>query len=103
MGTIYGSFFHPYVPLFVMIRGLRLLPIKISISDFYKKDFLGLPSTIISDVFTYGFLNASQIFHDAIKNIILIPFKFNAYTVPMWYLYMLFFQHRVKKQIKIRR
>ncbi|OWP75208.1 hypothetical protein BWG23_11755 [Flavobacterium oreochromis] len=50
-----------------MIRGLRLLPIKISISDFYKKDFLGLPSTIISDVFTYGFLNASQIFHDAIK------------------------------------
>lgn len=111
-GAIYGSFLRPCVPLFVMITGLLLLPVKMSIDDFYKKRLLriavpfllwsvlynlfpwitgvlGLPSTIISDVFAYASPDASQSFGDAMKNIALIPFKFNTYTVPMWYLYML--------------
>lgn len=111
-GTLYGSFLRPCVPLFVMITGLLLLPVKLSIGDFYKKRLLrifipfvvwsvlynlfpwitgvlGLPSTIISDVFAYASPNASQTFTDAIKNIALMPFNFNVYTVPMWYLYML--------------
>lgn len=111
-GSIYGSFLRPCVPLFVMITGLLLLPVKMSIGDFYKKrllriaipfllwsvlynlfpwitGLLGLRSSVISDVFAYASPDASQSFGDAMKNIALVPFKFNTYTVPMWYLYML--------------
>lgn len=111
-GAVYGSFLRPCVPLFVMITGLLLLPVNMPIESFYKKRLLriavpflvwsvlynlfpwitgvlGLSPTIISDVFAYASPNASQLFGDALKNIALIPFKFNSYTVPMWYLYML--------------
>lgn len=111
-GGLYGSFLRPCVPLFVMITGLLLLPVKLPIGDFYKKRLLriavpfliwsvlynlfpwitgvlGLPSTIIADVFAYASPDASQSLADAMKNIALIPFQFNVYTVPMWYLYML--------------
>lgn len=111
-GSLYGSFLRPCVPLFVMITGLLLLPVKMSLGSFYKKrllriavpffvwsvlynlfpwitGLLGLSPTIISDVFAYASPDASQTFGDAMKNIALIPVKFNVYTVPMWYLYML--------------
>lgn len=111
-GSIYGSFLRPCVPLFVMITGLLLLPVNMSISVFYKKRLLriavpflvwsvlynlfpwvtgvlGLSPTVISDVFAYASSDASQSFGDALKCIVLIPFQFNTYTVPMWYLYML--------------
>jgi surface polysaccharide O-acyltransferase-like enzyme len=111
-GSIYGSFLRPCVPLFVMITGLLLLPVKLSMKDFYKKrllriatpfliwsvlynlfpwitGLLGLPSTVLSDMFAYATPDASQSFGDAMKNIVLIPFQFNIYTVHMWYLYML--------------
>lgn len=111
-GSLYGSFLRPCVPLFVMITGLLLLPVKQTMGEFYKKrllriavpfliwsvlynifpwltGMLGLPSTILSDVFAYASADASQSFNDAFKQILLIPFKFNAYTVPMWYIYML--------------
>lgn len=111
-GSIYGSFLRPCVPLFVMITGILLLPVKISMKEFYKKRLLriafpfviwsvlynlfpwftgvlGLPNSIISDVFAYAPSDASQTFTDALANIVLIPVKFSTYTVPMWYLYML--------------
>lgn len=111
-GSIYGSFLRPCVPLFVMITGLLLLPVNMPIGSFYKKrllrialpflvwsvlynlfpwvtGLLGLSPTIIADVFAYASPDASQSFGDAIKEIALIPVKFNVYTVPMWYLYML--------------
>lgn len=111
-GSLYGSFLRPCVPLFVMITGLLLLPVNISMEKFYKKRLLriavpfliwsvlynlfpwvtgvlGLSPTIISDIFAYASPNASQSFGDSMKNIAAIPFQFNVYTVPMWYLYML--------------
>ena len=111
-GSLYGSFLRPCVPLFVMITGLLLLPVNMSMGSFYKKRLLriavpflvwsvlynlfpwvtgliGLSPTIISEVFPYASPDASQSFGDALKNIALIPFQFNVYTVPMWYLYML--------------
>lgn len=111
-GSIYGSFLRPCVPLFVMITGILLLPVKLSMKEFYKKRLLriafpfliwsilynlfpwitgvlGLPKSIISDVFAYAPSDASQTFVDALTNIVLIPVKFSTYTVPMWYLYML--------------
>ena len=103
-GGIYGSFLRPCVPLFVMITGILLLPVKMSFEDFYKKRLLriavpfllwsvlynlfpwltgvlGLPQSTMSDVFAYAPIDASQSFSDAIKNIALIPFQFNVYTV----------------------
>ncbi|MGN0229818.1 MAG: acyltransferase [Muribaculaceae bacterium] len=111
-GGIYGSFLRPCVPLFVMITGILLLPVKMSIGEFYKKRLLriavpfvvwsvlynlfpyvtgvlGLPQSIISDVFAYASADASQSLADALQNIAMIPLQFNVYTVPMWYLYML--------------
>lgn len=111
-GSIYGSILRPCVPLFVMITGILLLPVRMSINDFYKKRLLriavpfivwsilynlfpwftgvlGLPQTVISKVFAYAPADASQSFIDAAKNIAMIPLAFNTYTVPMWYLYML--------------
>lgn len=111
-GSVYGSFLRPCVPLFVMITGMLLLPVKQSMGEFYKKRLLriafplaiwsvlynifpwftgvlGLPNSIISDVFAYASPDASQSFADALQNIALIPVKFSTYTVPMWYLYML--------------
>ncbi|MEG1617786.1 MAG: acyltransferase family protein [Bacteroidales bacterium] len=111
-GALYGSFLRPCVPLFVMITGLLLLPVNLTIGSFYKKrmmriavpfliwsvlynlfpwvtGLLGLRPEIIADVFAYASPDASQSFRDALSNIFLIPFKFNVYTVPMWYIYML--------------
>lgn len=111
-GALYGSFLRPCVPLFVMITGTLLLPVKMPFGAFYKKrlfriavpflvwsvlynlfpwvtGLLGLPQTVISEVFAYAPADASQSFGDALLNIAQIPFRFNVYTVPMWYLYML--------------
>lgn len=71
-GSIYGSMLRACVPLFVMITGL-----------------LGFPSTVISDVFAYAPKDSAQTFENALVQISLIPVKFNVFTVPMWYIYML--------------
>lgn len=36
-GSLYGSFLRPCVPLFVMITGILLLPVKLSMKDFFQK------------------------------------------------------------------
>lgn len=36
-GSFYGSFMRPAIPLFVMVTGALLLPVKENISAFYKK------------------------------------------------------------------
>ena len=111
-GSFYGSMLRSCVPLFVMITGLLLLPVKTDTSIFYSKrllrvlvpflvwsviynlypwitGLLGLPQSSISNVFAYAPADASQSFADAMRNIAMIPINFNTYTVPMWYLYML--------------
>lgn len=111
-GALYGSFLRPCVPLFVMITGTLLLPVKMPFGAFYKKRLVriavpfllwsvlynlfpwvtglfGAPQTFIAEVFAYAPADASQSFGDALLNIAQIPFRFNVYTVPMWYLYML--------------
>lgn len=111
-GSIYGSLLRPCVPLFVMITGVLLLPVKMSMEAFYKKrllriavpflvwsvlynlfpwvtGLLGLSPQVISEVFAYAPAGASQSLADAMKGIALIPFQFNVYTTHMWYLYML--------------
>ncbi len=41
-GAVYGSFLRPCVPLFVMITGLLLLPVRASMGSFYKNFLRGL-------------------------------------------------------------
>lgn len=112
-GAIYGSFLRPCVPLFVMITGALLLPVKGEVSVFYKKriprvfwPFLiwsviyalfpwltgvfGFDSQVVLDFFPYaGEDMMSQSFTVALNYISQIPFNFSPTAVHMWYIYLL--------------
>lgn len=108
----YGSFFRPSVPLFAMMTGLLLLPVKQTMTDFYKKrilrvlfpiiiwsvfynlfpwftGLLGLPKEVIGDFFCYTQGSESQAFGDALKDVAMIPFQFSFKENHMWYMYLL--------------
>lgn len=110
-GVFIGSLMRPSVPLFAMMTGLLLLPVKGSATDFYRKRIprvlipmvlwsvvyhlipwftgvIGLDKSIITTFFPFE-ANPSQQLSDALSNIAMIPFDFNNYTTHMWYLYML--------------
>lgn len=108
-GSFYGSFMRPAIPLFVMVTGALLLPVK-NISTFYTKrltrlvipfivwsvlynlfpwitGLLGLSPTIINDFFAW--VEPDQSFSGALHNILMIPFNFSMLAVQMWYVYLL--------------
>lgn len=110
-GSAYGSFLRPCVPLFVMMTGFLLLPVRQEASAFYKRriprvlfPFLlwsvlfnlapwfiqaaGGSKELVVDFFPWE-LNPSAAFSDALKNIALIPVYFTVYATPMWYVYTL--------------
>ena len=110
-GGFIGSMMRPCVPLFVMMTGMLLLPIRQNAGDFYKKRItrvlfpmiiwsaiyyltpwltgvLGADKSIVSIFFPFE-VSPSQEFGDAIGNIAMIPFTFNGYTTHMWYIYTL--------------
>lgn len=110
-GAFIGSLMRPSVPLFAMMTGLLLLPIKMPAGEFYRRRIprvlipmliwsavyylipwftgvIGLDKSVISTLFPFEF-SPSQQWSDAIGNIAMIPFTFNGYTTHMWYLYML--------------
>ena len=112
-GAIYGSVLRPCVPLFVMITGALLLPVRGDASTFYKKriprvfypfliwsvlynlfpwitGLLGLNPQIILDFFPYaGEEVMQQSFSVSLEYILMIPFNFSILAVNMWYIYML--------------
>ena len=112
-GAIYGSLLRPCVPLFVMITGALLLPVRGETSVFYKKriprvffpfliwsviynlfpwvtGLLGLDPKIILDFFPYsGEEVARQSFAVSLDYILHIPFNFSILAVHMWYIYLL--------------
>ena len=111
--AIYGSLLRPSVPLFVMMTGLLLLPVKKQpLGKFYKKRIyrvlfpfliwsvlysmfpwvtgvLGLPKEIIGDFFCYTQGQESQSLIDSLKDVALIPFNFSHKENHMWYIYLL--------------
>lgn len=111
--AIYGSLLRPSVPLFVMMTGLLLLPVKEqSLGTFYKKriyrvlfpfliwsvlysmfpwftGILGLPKEIIGDFFCYTQGHESQSLTDSLKDVAMIPFNFSHKENHMWYIYLL--------------
>lgn len=109
-GSFYGSFMRPAIPLFVMVTGALLLPVKENISTFYTKRLTrlvipfivwsvlynlfpwitglsGLSPTIINDFFAWA--EPDQSFSGALHNILMIPFNFSMLAVQMWYVYLL--------------
>lgn len=111
-GTIYGSILRPCVPLFVMLTGMLLLPIKQEAGAFYKKRIprilfpfliwsvlydlfpwftgvIGCDPSVITKFFVYAGENPSQLFGDSFKNVLMIPFNFTPMCTHMWYIYLL--------------
>lgn len=112
-GAIYGSVLRPCVPLFVVITGALLLPVRGDASTFYKKriprvfypfliwsvlynlfpwitGLLGLNPQIILDFFPYaGEEVMQQSFSVSLEYILMIPFNFSILAVHMWYIYLL--------------
>ena len=112
-GAAYGAFLRPCVPLFVMITGALLLPVRGEISAFYKKrisrvfwpfliwsviynlfpwftGLLGLNPEIILDFFPYsGEEAARQSLNVSLGYIAKMPLNFSLLDVHMWYIYLL--------------
>ena len=112
-GAAYGAFLRPCVPLFVMITGALLLPVREETSIFYKKrilrvfwpfliwsviynlfpwftGLLGLRPELILDFFPYsGEEVTRQSLSVSLGYIAQIPFNFSLLDVHMWYIYLL--------------
>lgn len=111
-GTIYGSLLRPCVPLFVMLTGMLLLPVKMETGAFYKKrlmrivfpfliwsvlydmfpwftGLLGANPSVVTRFFVYAGDDPSQAFTDSFHNVLMIPFNFTPICTHMWYIYML--------------
>ena len=109
-GSVYNSFTRPAIPLFMMVTGILLLPIRMEMSEFYKKKItrvlmpfffwsvlynlfpwftgvIGCDASTINLFFKWA--ESSQAFSDAFRNICMIPFNFTAFSVQMWYVYLL--------------
>ena len=112
-GAIYGALLRPCVPLFVMITGALLLPVRGEISVFYKKRIprvlwpfliwsviynlfpwitgvLGIKPEVILDFFPYSVEEVMrQSLPVSLDYIAQIPFNFSIVDVHMWYIYLL--------------
>ena len=110
-GSAFGSLVRACVPLFVMMTGLLLLPVKQEMGSFYKKrisrvlypflvwsvlfnlapwfiQFAGGSAQLVTVFFPWGGEPSASLM-DALKAIALIPVNFNMFACPMWYIYLL--------------
>lgn len=115
-GSLYGAFLRPCVPLFAMMTGLLILPIRKGMSPgaFYRRRVLrvlvpfliwsvlyclfpwimgllgGTAETLVMCFPYSGYSGTPSLaLGDALKNVFLIPVNFSVYDVHMWYIYML--------------
>ena len=112
-GAVYGAALRPCVPLFVMITGALLLPVRGDASAFYKKriprvffpffiwsviynlfpwitGLLGVEPKVILDFFPYsGEEVMRQSLAVSLGYIAEMPFNFSLLDVHMWYIYLL--------------
>ena len=103
--------FNACVPLFVMMTGFLLLPVKQEASVFYKKriprvffpfliwsvlfnlapwfiQWVGGSAELVTDFFPWA-PDPSASLADGLKDIAMIPINFTVYATPMWYIYAL--------------
>lgn len=107
----WGSIVRPCVPLFVMLTGVLLLPVKCTMETFYKKriprvlfpfviwsalyyltpwftGLLGFESGVVIKLFSWA-ESDSQALSDGLIRVAQIPYTFNFIACHMWYIYML--------------
>ena len=110
-GAIWQSAVRPCVPLFACMTGLLLLPVKQEMGLFYRRRIsrvlwpfliwsvlyclfpvvvMGLGGTqeLVLRCFTSAGEPSSRL-SDALLNIVCIPFDFSAYSVHMWYVFLI--------------
>ena len=110
-GERWMAFVRPCVPLFVMITGALMFPVRQSMGSFYKKrilrvlwpfliwsvlyylfpwitGLLGLDKSIVYTCFIWA-ESDSQSFQSSLANILRIPYTFSFIAQHMWYIYML--------------
>lgn len=106
-GVWMGSLVRPCVPLFVMMTGVLLFPIRISLGDFYRKRIgrILIPLvfwSVVLPLLFFGYLHFinpashnpaipadTHTWADTVNKIYTFIFNFNFDTTPLWYLYML--------------
>ena len=109
-GTIYNSLMRPAIPLFVMVTGALLLPVRQELGAFYRKrifrvlipfliwstlyalfpwftGLLGYPPETVNAFFPWA--PNAQTFSASWGYIWKIPFTFSPFCVQMWYIYAL--------------
>lgn len=108
---LFKALSRPSVPLFVMVTGFLLLPVRTDSVEFYRKRLTRVlcPFLLWSAVYSVlpwifsFFSDGVRLIHiffpyygndfpgwqDALKDVLLIPFNFNNTTYPLWYVYML--------------
>lgn len=91
-GAFWGSLQRASVPLFIMISGMLLLPMRDTAEVFYKKRmsrvlFPFIIWSVLSPLayYAYGMIPLDK----ALSFILLFPISFNLTTIPFWYIYML--------------
>lgn len=110
-GSVYGSALRACVPLFVMMTGFLLLPVRQTMSAFYRKRIprvffpflfwsvlfdlapwfiqaVGGSAELVTRFFPWE-PNPSASLADALLTIAMIPLTFTVYATPMWYIYAL--------------
>ncbi len=105
-GCALGSLVRPCVPLFVMMTGVLLLPIRGTMTEFYSKRlkrllvplvFWSLALPVAYFVYLNYFVSSTSPFIDmsaftwemTLRKMYTFVFNFNYDTTPLWYLYML--------------
>ncbi len=104
-GSLWGTFYRPSVPLFIMITGVLLMPTSMRIAEFYsrrlKRVLVPFAFWSIVSPFLFYFLISGvnmlnpavnpelHTFSTALNNAWLWIFSFNYSTVPYWYIYMM--------------
>lgn len=110
-GAIWGALARPCVPLFVMLTGALLLPVKQEMGAFYRKriprvlfpfliwsvlynlfpwftSLVGADKSVIYDFFVWA-QSDNQSLTACLANIARIPYHFNPIACHMWYIYLL--------------
>lgn len=110
-GSVYGSMLRACVPLFVMMTGFLLLPVRQEASVFYKKriprvffpfliwsvlfnlapwfiQWVGGSAALVTSFFPYA-PDPSASLAVGLKDVAMIPINFTVYATPMWYIYAL--------------
>ncbi|MGN0213538.1 MAG: acyltransferase [Muribaculaceae bacterium] len=109
--VIWGSFVRPCVPLFVMLTGVLVMPVKMGMTQFYKRriprvlfpfviwsvvyymtpwllGLMGFDGSAVRALFSWAETDSTALC-DSLDRVVRIPYSFSFIACHMWYIYML--------------